>query len=429
MSAPDQLDEWGLPRRIELDKTPTNPQGYKQLDRGVIYKYVLGSAFAASALEFAIFFVITIIWFVIFDFAIVPKYNSLFPISGLYQVALFFVITFAAALFIGQQQNLYQDLIRLYQRVMGNTNTLAMELAYSLNSDNLDEGVENYFRYENINEAPQRSTASVKQVYRDLNEILRSITLAQRFEHRTQFEEARSRAAHVSLDRGNTPSGLDLNKLPMSQHLINEIGRYQHDKSGTGGLADQMWDMVYKRIRVLGLLQKTRFRQIRIGDNSSIYEPHPFIHPQLMQTMDRQMSGLTTDTAEIIGIKSLRTLSIIIYFLLAAVYVWCFSIAWQLWGDYKWAGLLAAIIVEWFMLALYRIGIKLTDPFASWNNSHWTWIDMTRTAVATSKEIDEVFDRLFEQTGTPSKADDERRRRPYPQTTPTAVNTTYLSYY
>jgi hypothetical protein len=425
-----EKDEWGLPPRIELDYNAlTNPAGYQQKDRGVIYKYILGSAFAASFVEFVIFFVITIIWFVIFEFAIVPKYPSLFPISGLYQVALFFVITFAAALFIGQQQNLYQDLIRLYSRVLGNTNTLAMELAYSLNSDNLDEGVENYFRYENINEAPKKSTYAVKEVYRDLNEILRSITLAQRFEHRTQFQDARSKATHLSLDRSNTVSGLELERLPMRDYLINEIRAYQHDKSGTGGLADQMWDMVYKRIRVLGLLQPNRVHQIRVGDAGAIYEPKPYIHAQLMQTMDRQMSGLTTDTAEIIGIKYLRVLSIIIYFLLAAVYVWCFSIGWQLWGDYGWVGLIAAVIVEWFILALYRIGVKLTDPFASWNNSHWTWIDMTRMAVATSKEIDEVFDRLFEQTGTPSRADEVRRRQPYPPSkTSSIVNMRYLSY-
>lgn len=372
-------DEWGLTRRETLN--------YEQKNRGVIYKYILGSAFAASFVEAVIFFVITIIWFVIFDLALEPAYTTLFPISPLYQTVIFFVITFTASLFIGNQQNLYQDLIRLYARVLGNTNTLAAELCFSLKARRLEAPVLRYFRYTNESGDPVvkiSDTFTVKQVYRDLNEILRSIVLAQRFEHRTRFEDARDKRTHYNLDRSNTVSGLDIDQLPMQPHLKAEILRYAPEDGKTNGLADQMWDMVYKRLRVLGTQQGATIEE-------------QMIFPQLMQGMDRQMSSLTTDTAEIIAIKSLRVLSIIIYFLIAAVYVFCFSIAWQLWGAYGWVGLIAAALIIWFALALYRVGFKLTDPFASWNNSSYVWIDMTRMAVNTAREIDEIFDRLFEQ--------------------------------
>jgi hypothetical protein len=406
----DELDEWGLPKRIDLDKRASNPNGYEQINHGRWYKYVLGSAFSASFVEFVIFFVLTIIWFVVFHFAIEPAYPNLFPISGLYQTGLFFVITFAGALFIGAQQQLYQDLVRLFSRVMGNTNTLAMEICSSISGNDPNELVQSYFKYSSVNNAPKNSTAPLYTVLRDLNEILRAIPIAQRFEHRTKAADSVSKATHVGLDRANLISNLKLDRLPMSEHLIAEISAYKHSNS-TGGLADQMFDMVYKRLRVLSCLQPDRTYSIYDRRTSDIVGAvhRPYITPQMMQSMDRQISGLTTDTAEIIAIKWIRVLSIIIYFLRTAVYIWCFSIAWQLWGDYGWVGLLAAVVMQWFILGLYRTGVKLTDPFASWNNSHYVWVDLTQVSINASKEIDEVFDRLFEQM-TSKKA--QRLRRP-----------------
>jgi hypothetical protein len=384
----DQLDEWGLPSRIKID--------YTQKNHGVVYKYILGSAYAASFVEFIIFFAITIIWFVIFDFAIEPAFPTLFPISNVFQVAVFFVITFVATFYISFEHNLYAGMLRLFARVLGNTNTLAMELCASLRSDTLSKDAQQYFQYKDKDGDVVTSSVQLKIVYRDLNEILRSLVLAQRFEHRTIMKKHREKITGSQIDMANTTSDLDVTKLPMSEHLITEILRYQYDEKTTSGIADQMWNMVYARLHVLANLQ---------GESALISQT-------MMMSMDRQMSSLTTDTAEIISNKWVGTVPLLVYFLRVSIYLWCFAFAWLLWGDYSWIGLIAATLVLWTMLALWRVGVKLADPFASWNKSRWIWADMTRRAVDTAKEIDEVFDRLFERLAERKEGKTRRTRRP-----------------
>jgi hypothetical protein len=363
-------DIWEVPARTNVRTA------YRQTEHSVFYKYIRGSAYAASALEFAIFFALTAIWFIIFEFAIEPAYPGIFPVSNLYSIALFAVITFTAPLFWAAQQQLYQDFLRLFSRTMGGTVTMASKICAFLDSTNLNDMVSNYFAYSDGK--LDRKTVTLKEVLRDLNNILRAAAFAQRFEHRTPSNAP----ARSSLDRASNVSDLVVEELPMPQHLKDELLVYQFSES-TGGLADQLWNMLYARLSVLAF---------QPSENSS----RSYVPLTLFDSLDAQLGALSTDTAEIIAIKWTRVLSIIIYFLRVTIYLFCFSISWQLWGEYGWLGLLAAVPIEWTVLALYRVGAKISDPFGSWNSSPYVWIDLTQVAVNTAQSIDEVFDRKFE---------------------------------
>ena len=359
----------------DLDALPARPKiEYRRQHRSWAVKYLLGSAFVASVWELLVFMGLTILWFVLFDYAIEEAYPSLFPVSDSFSSALFLIISLLPIFFLGLEHSLYNSLITEILSVFGNTTTLAQEICASVDANAYkDARVDRYW----IHSLPQSidipTSISVRRVLRDLNILCSAMPLAQRFEHRTERLAKGQRSTLERMDMLDVGSSLNLDDLPLTRPLRAEL-RFYSINSSTSGLADQLWNLIYARLSLLyyaKLIPKTMF-----------------------QAMDRQISGLTTSTAIIIANKAVGALPIVRFFLQAITYVWCFALPWSLWGAYRWFGLLAAFIQLWAVLALWRMGPKLADPFDSYNKSPFIWHDITQAAVNTAKEIDKVFQHL-----------------------------------
>jgi len=359
----------------DLDALPARPKiEYRRQHRSWAVKYLLGSAFAASLWEFLVFMGLAVLWFVLFDYAIEEDYPSVFPVSDLFSAALFLIISLLPIFYLGMEHGLYNSLITEIISVFNNTATLAQEICASVDATKYkDARVSRYWTHGIASSIDLRKDVPLRRVLRDLNILCSAMPLAQRFEHRTARLAKGQHSAHERMDMLDVGSALDLAQLPLTVTLRRELEFYKVG-GDTSGLADQMWNLIYARISTLyysGLIPKT-----------------------MLQSMDRQISGLSTSTAIIIANKAVGALPIIRFFLQAITYVWCFALPWVLWGVYRWFGLLAGFIQLWTVLALWRMGPKLADPFDSYNKSPFIWHDITQAAVNTAKEIDKVFQHL-----------------------------------
>ena len=345
-----------------------NNEKQHSINRGWAYKWILGSAFIASIWEFLVFFVISVAWFVLFEFAIEPAYPTLFPISSTYQISIFFVITFAGALYVGVERDLYASLISSYVIACGNIETLAYEVTSFVGNDN--KSVNNYFIFKTDK---FKENTFLIEVLKDCNLIIRSIPFAERHEHRS-FTEKNKSFKKKTIDESDIGSNLEIELLPMSDALKEELSMYKVDNT-TSGLADQLFDMLMKRLNILYTEQ--------------------ILNPILFQSIDRQISGITTSTAEIVANKMIGATPIIVGFLKLILWIWCFSIPWTLWGEYRWWSILVFPVVVWPLLAMFESGKKLADPFAPYNLTPYNWNNMALISKSCSNNVDKIFDQKF----------------------------------
>ena len=345
-----------------------NNEKQHSINRGWAYKWILGSAFIASIWEFLVFFVISVAWFVLFEFAIEPAYPTLFPISSTYQISIFFVITFAGALYVGVERDLYASLISSYVIACGNIETLAYEVTSFVGNDN--KSVNNYFIFKTDK---FKENTFLIEVLKDCNLIIRSIPFAERHEHRS-FTEKNKSFKKKTIDESDIGSNLEIELLPMSDDLKEELSMYKVDNT-TSGLADQLFDMLMKRLNILYTEQ--------------------ILNPILFQSIDRQISGITTSTAEIVANKMIGATPIIVGFLKLILWIWCFSIPWTLWGEYRWWSILVFPVVVWPLLAMFESGKKLADPFAPYNLTPYNWNNMALISKSCSNNVDKIFDQKF----------------------------------
>lgn len=368
---------------------------YQQKQRTFFQKWIAGSAWAASLLTFFVFLVIAAVQCVIYDLVLEEQFPDLFPIDAFLLGTLGAVIAFSGGLYVQTERQLLQDMIYSFSDIAGNCVTLAWEVTAFVSARQLQKTITGY-KYTSLYTVSD-SKVKVWEVMRDLNEIIRVIPWAIDLDNtpNPQDKPPRDETSYPGyLTRGT------IKQLPLQEHLKFELEAYSKANESpavgqtipSSSVSDQLWHMCYLRLHIL----------LRDDTNES---PREFFGPNLFAVIDRQCSGLSTQSAQLQANRAASVTPIVKGFLYFSTVLWSLLVPLVMWGSYRYFTLPLLIVVLWPLWALYFTGAKLENQFRDYNDSNFVVNDLNEIAVDAARQVDRVFDTYWRIGGVP----DEKR--------------------
>lgn len=261
--------------------------------------WIAWSAFVQSLVSFLIFLLLSVFWFLLFDFAIENAFPNLFPIAdyGLSLVVLFigFLLPLSTSA-VGTRFNRYPETM---VQVMRSSRTLAA-IVYNL----------------------QKRGQLTQTVLETLHPIIRAIPSATRDQFTDQGE-------------GYGESYGDINYVSLPS--INEVRkRYAFERRNkTILIADALLSLIYDNTP-------------KLAETTDLYY---------------RIEETRIAIANVEAVKRTGVLPAVMGFILVVVWIFAFTAPWLLWGIYRWWGILFMFITVWPALAAAEISRGLANPF------------------------------------------------------------------
>lgn len=370
-------------RRPLLD--PATGRPYQQEDRSWFKKWVQGSGFAAALLPFVVTLLIWIAECALFDFVFEDRFPDLFPVSGDFNLPLFSLLVFALSLRITQELSFLFNKNIDYSVIAGNTNTLAWFLTTFVRNSSLDFVVPKCHRYVDPRTV-QRVDMPLYEVMHEINLATRALTWAQLLEL-TLLKKQKDPLDETSFPDNLRPT--EVRALGLSDNLEAELIGYVRSRSWPGeelAIADAVYRLV--TVRVAWLQNYVGFPD---GTEQRLYGE------VLMAQTNAQISGLSTNFANLQANRINTTTPMLESYLFITVYAWALVSPLLLWGSYRWWTLLVSLVYLYPVLAAYYVGGRLRNQFNSYNDTPYQIHDMKKVMLHSAAKTDAIFDAYYRE--------------------------------
>lgn len=261
--------------------------------------WVAWSAFAKSVVPFLIFLLLSILWFLLFDFALESAYPSLFPIADYGLSLLVSFIAFMLPLSISAVAQRYNRYPEAMVEVLSGSRSLADQARFLYLRRSIDENL-----------------------LERLNKIIRAIPLAVR----DQFEDHKE-------PYGESYGIKHYSQLPVEKNALERYTFRNQDRSML--YSDALLSMIYAAT-------------VKIEGTANLYY-------RIEQTR--------VAIANVEKVKRIGVLPVVLGFMMVIVWLFSFSAPWLLWGLYRWWSVLFMFITVWPALAAAEISRSMANPF------------------------------------------------------------------